>query len=429
MIEEANRLEREEQIRKFSIGTSLQRDPTGVEGSAHKGFADLPLSAGSGGLATAHKRTLERVRSFSGGAAEHRELPTSSVHPLISPRLAQPATHRELKVDTATPLALISQFHPSPATNPAHVTSAAQPTQPSPSGHLASAIREKEKLDEDVVVIIPSDAPLDENVPSVVTPRSTVSETPSWGADQGGGSDTDSTQSSDVIHAAPPKSIMAYSSGRFVKDKRKGLPIRIPSPGEDDLHVRAQMEVLLQREREMTRERLERELLQRERDIERERELDRERERERSQRERDLSLRDRELVEHSRERERDPALLEQPSPTERDRGPHPAMPSDLSTGRPRGSSAHTPTSSPSPTQSLSSLQTTTSPSIPSTLPASMLFPGAPAGDLSSTTSALAGLPPGAPPLYLGTMPGLLHPGLLSPTSLQLLRGAAAAGTY
>ena len=45
---------------------------------------------------------------------------------------------------------------------------------------MANEIREKERLADDVMVVIPSDAPLDSRVPALDTPRSTISETTSW---------------------------------------------------------------------------------------------------------------------------------------------------------------------------------------------------------------------------------------------------------
>ncbi len=122
-----------------------------------------------------------------------------------------------------------------PQASHSHKTEEVSSSHVSPSGvpvkqQLASVIREKERLAEDVTVVIPSDAPLDGADSSMETPRSNISDNTSWGevAEQGNMSDSDSSQSNEVV-SAPWKSIMAHKQS--VKSKRKGnVPQRISSP-------------------------------------------------------------------------------------------------------------------------------------------------------------------------------------------------------
>ena len=177
-----------------------------------------------------------------------------------------------------------------------------------------------------------------------MTPRSVVSEAPSWA--EPGGSDTDSTQSMEVIHSAPVRSIMDYRSLQMKgRERRKGQPVRIPSPSDD-----------------------------------------------------------KEVAHLPPQEQFSPPLGDRASVI-REKPPSPV-------GPPRSAP---PGESISPPLAITtSMMSMTSPTMAAT---GMLFPGGP--DLSSTSSPL-GLPPGAPPLYLGSM---LHPGLLSPSTLPLLRGA------
>ena len=330
MIQEAERLEKEAAMQKVGIqhGSAATTSPP----STYE-FTKLPSPF-------VGPHVLDRPRTYSGGS-ESRDPPGPSHH-LTSPSSATSAT-TQLKVDTTSPVT----SHPSSAFGPAPGPAAhtpGHPPPPSPSGHLASQIRQKEKLSEDVVVIIPSDPPLEGSEPSAVTPRSAVSDTPSW--TEPGGSDTDSTQSMEVIHSAPVRSIMDYRSIQMrARERRKGQPVRIPSPSDDKeiAHLPPQEQFSPPADRaSVIREKL-------------------------------------------------------PSPA----------------GPPRSAP---PADSISPPPSTNS--TMTSPTMASMASAGMIFPGA--QDLSSTTSPIGGLPPGAPPLYLGSM---LHPGLLSPSTLPLLRGA------
>ena len=221
MIQEAERLEKEAAMQKMGIhpGRSAAASPP-----PSYDFTKLPPSL-------VGQQVIDRSRTYSGGS-EPREPPNPSSH-LTSPSSVTSVTSStaQLKVDTTSPMTShpSSAFGPSP--NPAS-RMPGPPPLPSPSGHLASQIRQKEKLSEDVVVIIPSDAPLEGTEPSAVTPRSVVSDAPSW--TEPGGSDTDSTQSMEVIHSAPVRSIMDYRSLQMKgRERRKGQPVRIPSPSDD----------------------------------------------------------------------------------------------------------------------------------------------------------------------------------------------------
>lgn len=346
MIEEAERLEKQAAIEKMGVhqppgGRSVTASPP----SATFDYPKLPASYPA-------QHVLGRSRTYSGGS-ETRD-PASAL--VGDPRLTSPSSSAtsQLKVDTTSPIT----SHPSssafgPASAPLHAP--APPPQPSPSGHLASEIRQKEKLSEDVVVIIPSDAPLESAEPSAVTPHSAVSDTPSW--PEPGGSDTDSTQSMEVIHAAPVRPMMMdYRNIQMrVRERRKGhQPVRIPSPSDEKeiAHLPPQEQ---------------------------------------------FSPRHEDRASVIREKLPSPAAVPPPglrgAPLRERDSPSPAT-----------------STSPAPMSS---------PTMASMASAGMLFPGA--HDISNTTSPLAGLPPGAPPLYLGSM---LHPGLLSPSTLPLLRGAA-----
>ena len=106
------------------------------------------------------------------------------------------------------------------------------PVPPPPqSKELANEIREKERLDDDVTVVIPTEAPLENMDPTMDAPCSNVSESASWGENV---SDTDSSLSNEIV-SPPWKSIMAFN--KQLKSKRKGsLPQRMtsPSPGEQN---------------------------------------------------------------------------------------------------------------------------------------------------------------------------------------------------
>ena len=334
MIQEAERLEKEAAMQKVGIHPTMTASPP----SAYD-FVKLPSSFG--------QRALERPRTYSGGS-ESMDPQIAGPH-LTSPSAISATT--QLKVETSCPV----RSHPTTAfsqaaPNPAHLP--VPPPQPSPSGHLASQIRQKEKLSEDVVVIIPSDAPLEGTEANVVTPRSVVSDTASW--PEHGGSDSDSNQSMEVIHSAPRRSIMMDYRNTQVKakERRKSQPVRIPSPSDDQevahLPPQEQLPPPTGDRASVIREKL-------------------------------------------------------PSPIGPPPGPKSAPPVD----------ANSP-----PPVACTSLLSMSSPTVASMASAGMLFPGA--HDLSSTTSPLAGLHPGAPPMYLGSM---LHPGLLSPSTLPLLRGA------
>lgn len=93
---------------------------------------------------------------------------------------------------------------------------------------LASQIREKEQLDEDVTVVIPTDAPAGANDSNIEAPRSNISDNTSWGENV---SDSDSSHSNEIV-SAPWKSIMTQR--KSTKSKRKGLPQRIPSPSSSE---------------------------------------------------------------------------------------------------------------------------------------------------------------------------------------------------
>lgn len=329
--------------------------------------------------ATFAQNMLERSRSYSAGSEPHGA-PSASTSPSgsVAATATAAAATSQLNVDTTSPVSSHPSAAPgrdggggSPAPSPRHHHHHHRPRgdearepppqrttpQPSPSGHLASQIRQKEKLSEDVVVIIPSDAPLDGSEPAVATPRSsTASDTPWWN-EPGGYMDTDSNQSGEVIHPAPRRSMMMDYKSQVKaanRERRKGQPVRIPSPSDDQ-----------------------------------------------------------EVAHLPPQEQYSPAVTDRSDRESviREKLPSPRFPSP-----PR--SAPPPDSSPPPPH-----VTVATPTSPPTL-ASMASPGLMfPGDLSSTTSPLggAGLPPGAPPLYLG---GILHPGLLSPSTLPLLRGAA-----
>ncbi len=363
MIEEAERLEKQAAMHKAGLHTHHQsggaRALTASPPTAYD-FSKLPASP------VYVPAALERSRTYSAGSEPRGAALTSptAAAAAVAVAAASSSATSQLKIETTSPVAgHHHHHHPSLlssssafGSNPSPVSAASvPPPQPSPSGHLASQIRQKEKLSEDVVVIIPSDAPLEGSEPSVITPRSAVSDTPSW--PEPGGSDTDSTQSADVIQSAPRRSMMMDYKNlqqlRATRERRKGQqPIRIPSPSDDQeiAHLPPQ---------------------------------------------------------------------EQFSPPSTDRASvireKPPSPGGLLPGPP---SAPRPDSNSPPTPLSSSSMSMNSPTMVSMASAGMLFPGAP--DLSNTTSALPGLP-GTPPLYLGPM---LHPGLLSPSTLPLLRGAA-----
>ena len=130
------------------------------------------------------------------------------------------------------------QQPPQPPVPVPEVSAAPEPSK------LANEIREKERLDEDVTVVIPTDAPLDAgpHAPSEGTPLLAVPDhtppTPSassWGIENV--SDTDSSQSNNEIVSAPWKSIMLHKQA--LKSKRKGkLPHRLLSPGATDVDAR-----------------------------------------------------------------------------------------------------------------------------------------------------------------------------------------------
>lgn len=98
------------------------------------------------------------------------------------------------------------------------------------SSQLESAIKAEEHLDEDVTVVIPSDAPitnLDQNLQSSV---SNNSDNASW---SGNLSDQESvsSQGTEEIQSAPVRSIIGYKPGSATKSKRKlSAPVRMPSP-------------------------------------------------------------------------------------------------------------------------------------------------------------------------------------------------------
>ena len=121
---------------------------------------------------------------------------------------------------------LLNPIFPMKEAHPARPEEAApqEATVGEPS-RLASEIRQKESLGEDVTVVIPTDAPLDLADSSMEAPRSNVSDNASWGENA---SDTDSSQSNEIV-SAPWRSIMLHKQA--LKSKRKcKLPHRLMSP-------------------------------------------------------------------------------------------------------------------------------------------------------------------------------------------------------
>ena len=128
-------------------------------------------------------------------------------------------------------------------TRPTHqgfATPTGPTNQPPAVNHLASEIRKKESLGDDVTVVIPSDVPLDD---VGVSPSRVDDRTLPWAKEDVGVTKEDSpdmkpsVSSSDEIMAAPVKSILAYS--QIKSSKRKLLtPTRGPvSPDESPVSV------------------------------------------------------------------------------------------------------------------------------------------------------------------------------------------------
>lgn len=152
----------------------------------------------------------------------------------VTPEMIACANVQSVVADTVgTSEAFYSQPFTAPAADvsgewsgdPSCATPIASTPQPVVASHLASEIRKKESLGDDVTVVIPSDVPLDD----VTMSQSRIDDRPMpWMMEDGSSTKESSSDikpsvsSSDEIMSAPVKSILSYS--QMKSSKRKLLP-------------------------------------------------------------------------------------------------------------------------------------------------------------------------------------------------------------
>ena len=95
---------------------------------------------------------------------------------------------------------------------------------------LASEIREKERLGEDVTVVIPSDVPIDVKDRNMQTPKSTMSDNTSWSGNLSEG-EADNSPGGEII-SAPVKSIMGQYSSLRTSKRKHSTPTQSSPPRE-----------------------------------------------------------------------------------------------------------------------------------------------------------------------------------------------------
>ena len=93
---------------------------------------------------------------------------------------------------------------------------------------LANEIREKEKLDEDVMVVIPSDAPLNDGKDrDMATPKSTCSDNMNWSEP-----DAECSSLNNEIMSAPIKTLMSHHQPSRPR-RKMSFTTTTPTPGDE----------------------------------------------------------------------------------------------------------------------------------------------------------------------------------------------------
>ena len=110
-------------------------------------------------------------------------------------------------------------------------------SQSTSTTELANEIREKEKLDEDVMVVIPSEPPATEGKEEeAVTPKSEASENSSWSDNLSDGEEFGGSQEGGAIVSAPIRSLIGHQQYSRSMSKRKSSLSTCttpPTPAED----------------------------------------------------------------------------------------------------------------------------------------------------------------------------------------------------